>query len=126
MTLDLDLAVAAADMPHLEPTLAARFDVRRFPHSLNISLAGSDLRVQIQTDPRYTIFIERAQPREVLGVVLPVADVLDLLQSKIWAAQDPDRRASKRQKDLADIARLLEAFPDLRPNVPQDILVRLV
>jgi hypothetical protein len=126
VTLDLDLAVAVADMPRLEPALAARFDVHRFPHSLNISLAGSDLRVQIQTDQRYAIFVDRAQPRDVLGIVLPVADVKDLLQGKVWAAQDPARRASKRQKDLADIARLLEAFPDLRPSVPQDILVRLV
>lgn len=50
----------------------------------------------------------------------------DLLQGKIWAVQDPDRRASRRQKDLADIARLLEAYPDLRPKVPEDILARLI
>jgi len=32
----------------------------------------------------------------------------------------------KRQKDLADIARLLEAHPDLRGRVPQDVLARLI
>jgi hypothetical protein len=35
-------------------------------------------------------------------------------------------RASKRQKDLADIARLLEVTPDLRARVPEHILQRLV
>jgi len=44
----------------------------------------------------------------------------------VWAAQDPTRRASRRQKDFADIARLLERFPELRDRVPQDILDRLV
>jgi hypothetical protein len=126
VTLDLDLAVALSDMAHLEPALAARFDVERFPYSVNVSLAGSDLRVQIQTDPRYASFVERAEPRQVLGVVLPVADVKDLLQGKIWAVQDPTRRASKRQKDLADVARLIEAFPELRASVPHGILDRLL
>src|SRR5918994_4440590 len=51
--------------------------------------------------------------RDVLGVQLPVASVEDVLQGKIWAVLDPGRRPSKRQKDLADIARLLEAYPQL-------------
>jgi hypothetical protein len=55
-----------------------------------------------------------------------VADIEDVLQGKIWAAQDPERRTSKRQKDLADIARLIEAEPALRARVPQDLLARLV
>ncbi|MEW6749861.1 MAG: hypothetical protein AB1505_02665 [Candidatus Latescibacterota bacterium] len=38
---------------------------------------------------------------------------------------DPQRRVSKRQKDLADIARLLEAAPDPRSQVPEEILARL-
>ncbi len=32
----------------------------------------------------------------------------------------------KRQKDLADIARLLEAYPALRERVPPEVLSRLV
>lgn len=31
----------------------------------------------------------------------------------------------KRQKDLLDIARLLETFPELRPSVPADLLAKL-
>lgn len=45
---------------------------------------------------------------------------------KVWAASDSGRRASKRQKDLADISRLLEGHPGLRRLVPQSILQRLI
>jgi hypothetical protein len=40
---------------------------------LNISKAGSDLRVQIQTDTRYFDFPDRAMLRNILGLELPVA-----------------------------------------------------
>jgi len=50
----------------------------------------------------------------------------DILQGKIWAALDATRRPSKRQKDLADIARLIEAYPQVRQKVPDEILRRLV
>ena len=62
----------------------------------------------------------------MLGLSLPVAAVEDVLLGKVWAAQDPKRRPSKRQKDLADISRLLEAHPELRPAVPHDVLARLI
>jgi hypothetical protein len=113
-------------MEQVESLLKGSFRVERFPHSLNVSLVGSDLRVQIQTDPRYAGFVDRASRREILGLVLPVASVEDVLRGKVWAAQDPARRASKRRKDLLDIDRLLEAYPHLRVQVPEEILARLV
>src|SRR5690606_27082135 len=109
VTLDLDLVIASADVPDVERHLGG-FRVERFPHSVNVSADGSDLRIQIQTDPRYQAFVDRARPLDVLGLTLPVASVDDVLQGKLWAVQDPDRRASKRQKDLADIARLIERY----------------
>jgi len=126
VSLDLDIAVAAEDLPTLEEALRASFRVERFPHSLNVSLPGSDLRAQVQTDPRYAAFVSRAESRPVLGLALPVAAVDDVLRGKVWAALDAERRPSKRQKDLADIARLLERYPELRPQVPQKILDRLL
>ena len=105
--------------------LRPQFTIERFAHSINVSAEKSDLQVQIRTDPRYEPFVERASEREILGVILPVATIEDVLQGKIWAASDGARRASKRQKDLADIARLLEAQPELRPRVPQAIVDRL-
>lgn len=126
VSLDLDLVVAVDQMGQAESLLKNSFRVERFPHSLNVSLAGSDLRVQIQTDPRYARFVEHATERDVLGLKLPVADLEDVLRGKVWAALDPARRGSKRQKDLADIARLLENYPQLRAQVPPEILSRLV
>ncbi len=126
VSLDLDLAVAVDQIDAVEAMFKNSFRVERFPHRLNISLPGSDLRVQVQTDPRYASFVEHAAEHEVLGLHLPVASVEGVLRGKVWAAQDPKRRASKRQKDLADIARLLEAYPHLRSEVPEQVLARLV
>jgi Nucleotidyl transferase AbiEii toxin, Type IV TA system len=126
VSLDLDIAVATEDLEAAESLLREHFKVSRFPHSVNVSQDGSDLRVQLQTDPRYAPFVERATQRDVLGLRLPVAAVEDVLQGKVWAAQDRGRRPSKRQKDLADISRLLELRPDLRSRVPQDVLARLI
>lgn len=126
VSLDLDLVIAVDQLTDAERLLRSQFTVERFPHSLNVSQPGSDLRAQVQTDPRYEPFVERAAIREVLGVQLPVASLDDVLQGKIWAALDPERRRSKRQKDLADIARIVEAYPALRSRVPGEILSRLV
>lgn len=126
VSLDLDLVVALHQFDQVEELLNRHFVLKRFPHSLNISSAGSDLRVQIQTDERYAPFVERATRHEVLGLELPVASLEDVLRGKVWAALDAERRGSKRQKDLADIARILEKYPELRSQVPQEIRIRLV
>jgi len=125
VSLDLDVVVAADQVPDVV-ALCDGWNVKRFPHSLNVSSAGSDLRVRIQLDPRYAPFVGRATPHDVLGRTLPVASVEDVLQGKVWAASDESRRASKRQKDLADISRLIEAHPRLRERVPAELLDRLV
>jgi hypothetical protein len=126
ISLDLDLVVAVDQIALVESLLRSRFEVEALPHSLEISAPNSGLRVQIQTDPRYFDFVNRAQTRDVLGLQLPVADLPDILQGKIWAALDPQRRPTKRRKDLLDIERILEAFPHLREHVPAEILDRLV
>jgi len=125
VSLDLDLVIAAGQVAEVQSLLAANFSVQAFPYSLNVSMPGSDLRVQIQTDPRYFSFVDRAAVRQILGVDLPVASLEDILQGKIWAAGDERRRPSKRRKDLLDIERLLEAYPRLRDLVPIEILGRL-
>ena len=130
VSLDLDIAVAVDQLEQVEALFGPHFELKRFPHSLNIGMPGSDLRVQIQTDERYSSFVERASVRTVLGMTLPVASLEDVLQGKVWAALedrspvDPSRRASKRRKDLLDIERILETFPQLRERVPGEILAR--
>ena len=126
VTEDLDIVVAAEQIEALEASLAHHFKVRRFPHSINVSEPPSKLQVQIQTDQRYFGFEDRAEIRDVMDFKIPVARIQDILQGKIWAVMDSDRRRSKRQKDLADIARILEVFPDLRLHVPAEILSKLL
>jgi hypothetical protein len=84
-------------------------------------MTGSDLRVQLQKDPRYQEFIARAEIHDVLGYRLSVASIEDVLAGKIWAYSDETRRASKRQKDLADIMRLIETHPELRSSLPEAV-----
>ncbi len=126
VSLDLDLAVAVAQTERLEMLLRQIFTVERLPQGLHVSDPGSDLRVQLQSSPRCEDFVDRASIREVLGLRLPVAQLEDVLQGKIWAATDSSRRPSKRHKDLTDIARLLEAYPHLRAHVPEELLMKLV
>ena len=126
VSLALDIAVAV-DEPHdLIDELRGSFRVTAHPHSINLEQPGSDLRVQIQTDPRYAAFVQASERKEVFGRSMPVACLEDALSGKIWAAMDPERRASKRQKDLADIARILESYPRLQAQVPETVLQRLV
>ena len=125
VSLDLDLVVATGQLAAAEELLSNRYAVRRFPRSLNVDLGASDLRVQIRTDPRYGDFVDRAEPGDVLGVPMYVAAVRDVLRGKVWAAQDSSWRPSKRQKDLTDIARLIEAYPDLRVDVSPVVLRRI-
>ncbi len=49
----------------------------------------------------------------------------DVLAGKIWAYSDDQRRKSKRQKDLADIMRLVETHPNLAQRLP-DTLKRAI
>jgi hypothetical protein len=125
VSLDLDIVVAMEQLPDVETILQEEFRVERFPHSLNVSQAGSDLRVQIQMDPLYASFVDRAAVRDVLGIPLPVAAVEDVLQGKVWAATDASRRPTKRRKDLLDIERIVEAYPRLRDRLPPAILTQL-
>jgi hypothetical protein len=125
ISLDLDLVVPNERMPEAERLLQTHFQVRRFKPFFSISLGNSDFRVQIQSEVRFAGFVERASPRQVLGLSLPVANLRDVFLSKVWAAQDPARRSSKRQKDLADLARMLDVYPHLRELLPDEIRARM-
>ena len=122
VSLDLDVVVAAERLADIRRTAEARgMKAEAFAHSLNLSMAGSDLRIQLQTDPRYQDFLARAEQRSVLGYTMSVAGLEDVLRGKVWAYTDETRRQSKRQKDLADILRLVEAHPHLRDALPPAI-----
>ena len=84
------------------------------------------LRIQLQTDSRYQAFINAVEEKEVLGYRMKVASIEDVLRGKIWAYLDKERRKSKRQKDLADIFRIVEKYPQLEEKLPKKIREELL
>jgi len=125
VSLDLDIVVSASQFQKLTSILPRAAKTKWFAHSLNILLPGSDVRIQVQTDERYQCFLRRARKKSVLGYEMPVAHVQDVLQGKIWAALDESRRPSKRQKDLADILRLIEYKKNLAALLPTTLKKKL-
>ena len=121
VSLDLDLVVVMEAKENLLRAAENIFHIEKFPHSVNLSSTKSDLRIQLQTDPRYQTFIARSSIEEVMGYEVKVAAVEDVLQGKIWAYFDEQRRKSKRQKDLADIFRLVESYPHLKDLLPESL-----
>ena len=123
ISLDLDLVVVAECIDKVCDLAQSRgMKVERFEHSVNLSLTGSDLRIQLQTDDRYQAFVSRSVQRDVLDYSMSVASLEDVLQGKLWAYSDSQRRKSKRQKDLADIMRLVETHPELETKLPEEII----
>jgi hypothetical protein len=127
VSLDLDVVVIADKVAEVARAAEAkRLRVERFAHSVNLTSPESDLRIQLQTDERYQAFLDRSARKLILGYEMIVAAVEDVLQGKIWAYSDRQRRLSKRQKDLADIARLVEAYPALEAELTPDIREKLL
>ena len=122
MSLDLDIVVSVEDVEAVGKAARKRdFRVEPFLHSLHLTSKDSDLRIQFQTDPRYQEFIRDAETRDVLGYKMKAAKIEDVLQGKVWAYMDKQRRKSKRQKDLPDIVRIVEAYPNLEETLPQSL-----
>ena len=125
-TVDIDLVVAAANLEQIGCELkAAGFRVKRFEHSMNAPRPGSKLNVQFTTDTRYQDFLARATEREVLSRRIPVASLEDIVRGKVWAWQDEQRKSTKRKKDELDLMRIAEAYPELRPLMPAQIVEQL-
>ena len=122
VSLDLDIVAA---IEHIEAICKAAekrgLRVERFEHSVNLTSEASDLCIQLQTDPRYQEFISGAESHDILGYKMKVAKLGDVLRGKVWAYMDKERRKSKRQKDLADIFRIIEAYPELEAGLPQSL-----
>jgi hypothetical protein len=87
-TLDLDLVVAVEIWQRSNHCCGSGSRWSRSRTGLNVPQAGSKLRVQFQTDPRYEEFPGRAPRRDEPGVRMSVAAIEDVLQGKIRAERD--------------------------------------
>ncbi|HSS49807.1 MAG TPA: hypothetical protein VLX28_12765 [Thermoanaerobaculia bacterium] len=73
MSLDLGLALAPGEIERLGVLFGPPIRIERFEHSVNLSAPDSDLRIQLQVDPRYDEFPARAEVRDALGHKPPAA-----------------------------------------------------
>lgn len=118
VTQDVDFVVVAHEVARVVQLLeSAGFRSERFEWSVNFT-GSSAISLQLTTEPEYLDFPARAVAADVHGILLRVAALEDTLRGKIRAWSDPTRRQSKRIKDLADIARLVEAHPELWASLP--------
>ncbi len=125
VTADVDLVIALERVDEAVRALeSAGFRAERFPWSVNLK-GRSKVSVQISTAERYRAFPARAVAADVWGILMRVASRDDTLKGKLAAFSDPQRRASKRQKDWLDILRLVESHPALEEALPEDVRLRL-
>jgi hypothetical protein len=125
-TLDADFVLVSDKLAELKAEVSRRgFATQEFPHPLNAQAKESELRIQFTTDRRYQSFPQRAARREVLGVQVRVAALDDLVQGKLWAFADPERRLTKRKKDELDLLRLAEKYPHLKERYPPELRLQL-
>ena len=121
-TLDADIVVAISEVDSIKADLAiAAFSVQEFPHSINAKMSGSDLRIQLTTDKRYQDFLDDTELKEVLGELVPVPSLANIVRGKIWDWSDQIRRPTKRKKAELDLMRILEAYPEMRSAMPEEI-----
>jgi len=121
VTQDVDLVVASDAIERTVSILEAEgFRSERFQWSVNFK-GQSAVSIQLSTEDFYRDFPSRAVPADVHGILMRVASLEDTLRGKIKAWSEPERRQSKRIKDLADIARLVEAHPHLWELLTDDL-----
>ncbi|MFA5240610.1 MAG: nucleotidyl transferase AbiEii/AbiGii toxin family protein [Phycisphaerae bacterium] len=121
VTQDVDFVVVAEAIERTISLLEeAGFSSERFDWSVNFK-GHSAVSIQLSTEDFYKDFSSRAVAADVNGILLRVACLEDTLKGKIKAWSEPELRQSKRLKDLTDIARLVEAHPDLRGMLPDEL-----
>lgn len=121
VTQDVDFVVAAEAVERTVSLLEeAGFHSERFEWSINFK-GRSAVSLQLSTEDFYLDFPSRAVAADVHGILLRVASLEDTLKGKIKAWSEPERRQSKRLKDLADIARLVESHPHLWNMLTDDL-----
>lgn len=124
-TADVDLVIASERVDEaIEALKGLGFSEDRFEWSVNLK-GRSKVSIQISTEALYHKFPSRSVPADVHGILMRVASLEDTLQGKLAAYSDSERRPSKRQKDLADISRLIEAHPALKSLLPPNVYQRL-
>jgi hypothetical protein len=118
VTQDVDFVVATDSIEKAVTLLEAEgFTSARYEWSVNFH-GGSKVSMQLSTEDFYRDFAARSVPADVHGILLRVASLRDTLAGRIKAWSASERRQSKRIKDLGDISRLVESYPELWMELP--------
>jgi hypothetical protein len=118
VTRDVDIVITAQRLDEAVTALqAAGFKVERHEWSINLQGTGA-VAIQITTETGYADFPQHAVAADVHGILMRVASREDTLAGKVRAWSDERCRPSKRQKDLLDITRLVEAHPSFWEGLP--------
>ena len=121
VTQDVDFVVTFEAVERVIALLEeAGFRSERFAWSVNFK-GRSAVSLQLSTETFYRDFPSRSVPADVHGILLRVSSLEDTLAGKIKAWSEPGRRQSKRIKDLADIARLVEAHSGLWDSLSETL-----
>ncbi len=121
VTQDVDMVVASTDIERTVSLIEdAGFETQRFKWSINFK-GNSAVSIQLSTEDFYYDYPSHAVPADVHGMLMRVASLEDTIKGKIKAWSETKRRQSKRIKDLADIARLVEAHPVLWDSLPDTL-----
>jgi len=121
VTQDVDFVVETKAIERVVSLLKeAGFRCEKFDWSVNFK-GRSVISIQLSTEDFYRDFPSRAIAADVHGILLRVASLEDTLKGKMRAYSEPEPRQSKRIKDLADIARMIEAHPHLWDMLTDDL-----
>jgi len=121
VTQDVDIIVSSDAVERVVSLLEqAGFRPERFEWSVNFK-GQSAVSIQLSTEDFYRDFPARSVPADVHGILMRVASLEDTFRGKIKAYAEPGRRQSKRIKDLADIVRLIEAYPHIWDLLPDNL-----
>lgn len=121
-TLDIELAILTYRQVPADALRGAGFEhTGRHEHSDNWQAPGVgplQQRTAVQfsaEEPGIAAAVEHAEVLDLGGgTSVRLATVPDLIELKLLAAEEPQRRPSKREHDVADVLALLEEHPSLR------------
>lgn len=119
VTQDVDFVVATQSIDRAVTSLEkAGFKAEKFDWSINFE-GQSAISLQLSTEDFYKDYSSKAVAADVHGILMRVASLADTFKGKIKAWSTKERRQSKRIKDLADIARLVETHAELWQLLPE-------
>ena len=124
-TADVDLVMVSDRVEEAVDTLKELgFFKKRIQWSINFK-GESKVSIQISKEEIYLDFPSRSVPANVHGILMRVASLEDTLAGKLAAYPEPQRRRTKKLKDILDLGRLVDAHPELVDLLPPEVLTKL-